>query len=114
MHINVFGFSRYSEDGEQVVLKEDILKALVRDARSCGFLKLLIPFRINIFMWGDNLYGFEITQARGSTRFNIARDLLQYFKTLGFDGCNTYHNVVSFPQSELENLVVMYKMKNLL
>lgn len=114
MRINVFGFSRYSEDGDQIVTEEDILKALTRDAMNLGFLKRFTPFHIQMFIWGDNLYGFEIKQAKGSIRFTIAKDLLSYFNTLGFNGCKIYHNVVSFPKSELENLVMMYKMKNLL
>lgn len=104
-------------NGEQFVLPVDILKAIFKDCMQLGFLDRTLRFRFEMYTVspdGYKFYRFGVTQAKGSNRFKIVKKLLSYFKSLGFTESDSYYNEVLFPKSELENLVVMYKMKNLL
>jgi hypothetical protein len=104
------------ENGEQFILPADILKVIVRDSKELGFLN--VPSRFYFEMTGIytecKFYSFEVTQAKGAYRFKIVKQLLNYFKSLGFEESDSYYNKVLFPKSQLENLVTLYKIKNLL
>lgn len=104
-------------NGEQFVLPKDILKAIVKDSMQLGFLDKTMRFRFEMFTISSDsykFYRFGVTQAKGNNRFKIVKKLLSYFKSLGFIESDSYYNEVLFPKSELENLVVMYKMRNVI
>lgn len=104
-------------NGEQFVLPKEILKAIVKDSMQLGFLDktMRFYFKMNtISSYECKFYTFEVTQAKGNNRFKIVKGLLSYFKSLGFTESDSYYNEVLFPKSELENLVVMYKMRNVI
>lgn len=104
-------------NGEQFVLPKDILKAIVRDSMQLGFLDKTMRFRFEMFTISSDsckFYRFGVTQAKGNNRFKIVKKLLSYFNSLGFTESDSYYNEVLFPKSELENLVVMYKMRNVI
>lgn len=104
-------------NGEQFVLPKDILKAIVKDSMQLGFLDktMRFCFKMNTISSCEyKFYTFEVTQAKGNNRFKIVKKLLSYFKSLGFTESDSYYNEVLFPKSELENLVVMYKMRNVI
>lgn len=104
------------QNGEQFILPIDILKAVLKDSRELGFLTVTSRFyiKMNGIYTECKFYSFEVTQAKGTNRFKIVKQLLNYFKALGFEESDRYYNEVLFPKSELENLVVLYKIKNLL
>ena len=104
-------------NGEQFVLPTDILKAIVKDSMQLGFLDKTMRFCFEmhtVSSYDYKFYNFEVTQAKGNNRFKIVKKLLSYFKSLGFVESDSYYNEVLFPKSELENLVVMYKMRNVI
>lgn len=82
-----------------------------------GFLDKTMRFRFEmhtVSSYDYKFYNFEVTQAKGNNRFKIVKKLLSYFKSLWFTESDSYYNEVLFPKSELENLVVMYKMRNVI